>query len=169
MIPVVTEISPILGLTLVEMAEWIAIAIMISATVTGVFSLWSIRQSKSHISKQLKIQIKINSADLSLRMIDVVRREDFREILGKIRDGKSGELKDNEIGKVLNHYEYLAEFEKDDLLNFDHVLHQHGRNIKMLYDDHVVKQQFDEAREKNLEYNYVNLANLFTKINNCID
>ncbi len=112
---------------------------------------------------------KIASADLSLRMIDTVRREDFREILCKISDGKSNELDDNKIYKVLNHYEYLAEFEKDKLLNFDHVLHQHGRNIKMLYDDSKIKQVFDKSRKENPGYNYTNLNNLFTKINHNID
>ena len=153
----VTEISPIFGLTLLEPDLWSAIAIVMA----GLTVSFMIIQNRQHA--------KTTSADLSLRMIDTIRRKDFRDILGKIRDGKSNELKGNEIGKVLNHYEYLAEFEKGKLLNFDHVLHQHGRNIKMLYDDHVVKQQFDNARGNNQKYNYINLANLFIKVNHSID
>ena len=78
-------------------------------------------------------------------------------------------LKKNDIYKVLNHYEYLAKFEKDGLLKFDHVLHQHGRNIKMLYDDERVKRIFDESRKEDPNYNYINLMQLFIKINDKIN
>ena len=108
------EISPILGLTFMAFLDFWSIFALLTAGITVFFLILQNRQ-----------QAKIASADLSLRMIDTVRKEDFREILGKIRDGKSSELDNNQIYKVLNHYEYLAEFEKDGLLDFDHVFNQH--------------------------------------------
>lgn len=152
------EISHIFGLIFMAFLDFWSIFALLTAGITVLFLILQNRQ-----------QAKIASADLSLRMIDTVRKEDFREILGKIRDGKSSELDDNQIYKVLNPYEYLAEFEKDGLLDFDHVLHQHGRNIKMLYDDKRVKSMFDQSRQDNPTYNYTNLDNLFVKINYSID
>ena len=152
------EISKIFALNLVSLAEIAVILGIVTAGITALF-LWL----------QIKKQSKTTSADISLRMIDTVRREEFRKILSKISEGKSKELSENDIYRVLNHYEYLAEFEKDGVLDFDHVLHQHGRNIKMLYDDQRVKSIFDESRKENLEYNYTKLDNLFIKINHSID
>ena len=117
---------------------------------------------------QTRKYAKVASADLSMRMIEVVRRDDFRKILHKIRDGESEKLHENEIGKVLNHYEYLAGFEKDGVVTFNQVLHQHGRNIKMLYNDPTVKRIFNESRKKDPKYNYVNLDKLFVRIDNKI-
>lgn len=114
---------------------------------------------------QFKKQNKTTSADISLRMIDTIRRDEFRNPLKKISQNKSDELKKTDIFRLLNHYEYLAEFEKDHVLDFDHVLHQHGANIKMLYNDSRVKEIFDKARKDKPEYNYINLENLFIKIN----
>ena len=152
------EISNIFTLNLVSLAEIAVILGIITAGTTAVF-LWL----------QIKKQSKTTSADISLRMIDTIRREEFRKILSKISEGESNELSENDIYRVLNHYEYLAEFEKDGVLDFDHVLHQHGRNIKMLHDDQQVKRVFDKSRKENPEYNYTNLDNLFIKINHSID
>ena len=152
------EISKIFALNLVSLAEIAVIFGIITAGVTAFF-----------LGLQIKKQSKTTSADISLRMIETVRRKEFRNDLSKIIEGKSNELTEKEIYRILNHYEYLAEFEKDGVLVFDHVLHQHGRNIKMLYDDQRVKSIFDKSRKENPEYNYTNLDNLFIKINHSID
>ena len=152
------EISNIFALNLVSLAEIAVIFGIITAGVTALF-----------LGLQIKKQSKTTSADISLRMIETIRRDEFREILSKISEGKSNKLSENDIFRVLNHYEYLAEFEKDGVLDFDHVLHQHGRNIKMLHDDQRVKSIFDKSRIENPEYNYTNLDNLFIKIKHSID
>ena len=74
----VTEISPVFGMTLVGIAEWIAIAIFISASLTGSFSLWSILQNK----KQLETQNKIASANLVMELHEPWRKnDDFKKLL----------------------------------------------------------------------------------------
>lgn len=137
---------------------WAEVAVgIITAGVTAFF-LWL----------QIKKQSKTTSADISLRMIETVRRDEFRDTLKAIREGKSSDIPEGDIYRVLNHYEYLAEFEKDRVLDFDHVLHQHGRNIRMLYDDAKVMEIFTASRKEDPEYNYANLENLFIKIKHAI-
>ena len=82
----VTEINPVFELTLVGMVEWIAIAIFISASLTGSFSLWSIRRNK----KQLETQNKIASANLIMELHEPWRKnDDFKKLLRQMNDKRS--------------------------------------------------------------------------------
>ena len=76
-----SQISPIFNMAIMEHLDfWIVFGISM-AGLTASFLILQNRQ-----------RAKTASADLSLRMIGVVRREDFRKILRKISDGKSHEL-----------------------------------------------------------------------------
>lgn len=127
---------------------------------------------------QIRRHSKNVSADVSLKMLERVRTDEFRQILKTINDGKSSTLETKHILKVLIHYEYLALFEKEKVLDFNHVLHVHGMNLKTLYNDVWVRTVFEENRDKQhksknwkilfgkrkKQYSFVNLNELFKKI-----
>lgn len=145
------EISILLGLSLIELVETIAIISIIGVFLTGFF-LWL----------QYRKQSKTASADISLRMIETIRREEFRKTLTKIKENKDAEYA--EIRRVLNHYEYLASFEKDGILDYEHVLHQHGGNLNMLRKSEMVMKVFEAERKLDPNFVYVKLNNLFIKV-----
>ena len=126
-----TKLSPLFGLTLLEMVELISIISIIGVFLTGFF-LWL----------QYKKQSKTTSADISLRMIETIRRDEFRETINKIKENKDAQY--SEIRRVLNHYEYLASFEKDGILDYEHVIHQHGGNLNMLRKSKNVMKVFED-------------------------
>lgn len=145
------ELSPIFGLTLIGLVELISIIGLMGVFLTGFF-LWL----------QYHKQSKATSADISLRMIDTIRRDEFRSTINKIKDNKNAEH--TEIRRVLNHYEYLASFEKDGILDYEHVKHQHGGNLNMLRKSKMVMKVFEMERKEDPKFVYINLNNLFIKI-----
>ncbi len=148
-----TQISPIFGLTLIHLVEVLTIISLLGVFLTGFFLYMSYKK-----------QSKTTSADISLRLIETVRRTEFRDTISKIKENKKTEYSD--IRRVLNHYEYLAYFEKDGILDYSHVLHQHGGTLNMLYKNKQVMDVFNSERQGNTQFVYVNLSNLFIKIKN---
>lgn len=119
--------------------------------------------------RQFRHHVKVTSADVSLRLIETVRRDEFREAFKKIREDNITTSDDSSIRRILNHYEHVALFEKNGVLQYNDVLHQHGGNIKLLYDSTKVMKVFDEAKRKNPGFVYVNLDNLMIRIKHEID
>lgn len=95
-------------------------------------------------------------------MIETIRRDEFRDTLNKIKANQNAKY--DEIRRVLNHYEYLASFENDGILDYEHVKHQHGGNLNMLRKSKMVMDVFDTERKLDPSFVYINLNNLFIKI-----
>ena len=137
----------------------------LTAIAVAVGSIGAVIATNLLLRKQIKQNSKIASADLSLRMLEVIRREEYRKILKSIKNGH--ELEEDDIHRILNHYEYLADFSNGKLIDFDHLLHHHGANIKMLYNNKMIKRVFEESRKYDKsDYIFVNLNKLFEKLGN---
>lgn len=95
-------------------------------------------------------------------MIETIRRDEFRDTLNKIKENQDAGYAG--IRRILNHYEYLASFEKDGILDYEHVKHQHGGNLNMLRKSKMVMEVFNKERKSDPDFVYVNLDNLFIKI-----
>ena len=160
MIPVVTEISPILGLTLLGMVEWIAIAIFVSAGVTGVFSLWSIRQSKAQVSKQLETQNKIASANLIIKYLKHWDDKDFDEVIVKIEDANAEFSHKHDVTFVLAVFEDIAVLRKDRMLTDNHIQNFFGRDIVRMRANKSIMKIINEYYDKDPVHNYNNLMEL---------
>ena len=122
MIPVVTEISPIFGLTLLEMIEYTTFlipgAIIAAAGITGTFSLISILQNK----KNLEMQNKIASASLVHKHLEpwyVDKR--FGEIVLALEKPNAGFADKEQVHYVLAKFENIAILWKDKLFTEIHV------------------------------------------------
>ena len=149
-IPIVTEISLIFGLTLLEYLDLLGVAGLLTAVFTAIF-LYVSTTRKS----------KIESANISLKLLQIGREDMYRKIFEKIRNAKK--LEEQEIKDLLRYYEYVAEFLKDKVLSYDHVFHIHGKNLKLMYENDEIRKVFDKATQ-NSNYSYVNLRDLFLRI-----
>ena len=134
-----TEIRPIFGLTLVGMAEWIAIAITGSIIVTGGFSLWSILQSRAHVSKQLEAQNKINSARLLLELREQLKH-DFGDITYKLYYGHLSKHDDAKLERYLDHLDMMAVYLEDGLLQKTHVSKMHRELFLRVKEDEYTQE-----------------------------
>ena len=146
----ITEISPIFGLTLLEHLDLLGVAGLLTAGFTAIF-LYVSTTRKS----------KIESANISLKLLQMGREDKYRKTFEKIRNAET--LEEQEIKDLLRYYEYVAEFFKDRVLSYDHVLHIHGKNLKLMYENDEIRKIFDKAIQKS-NYSYVNLHNLFLRI-----
>jgi len=91
------------------------------------------------------------------------RNDQYKEIFRKIK--KDEKLEEQEIRDILRYYEYVGEFLKDGVLSYDHVLHIHGMNLKKMYEKEDIRKVFDVARKNRPNYSYVNLHDMFLRIN----
>ena len=149
-----TQISPILNMTFMELIESVAIGVAIGGFFATCVLLYFTYQ-------QTRKRSKTASADLNLRLLDVVRREDFRGIFQKIKN--PGVVPDKDIRRILNHYEYISLLDNDGLLDSNHVLHIHGRNIKVLCEDERIKNFLDGVKDEQ-EFNYKYLKKTYDSI-----
>ena len=161
MIPVATEISPILGLTLLGMVEWIAIAILISVIVTGGFSFWSIRQSKAQVYKQLETQNKIASANLVIKYLKRWEEdEDFKQVIIKIEDANAEFSNKHDVTFVLAVFEDISVLRKDGTLTETHIREFFGRDIVRMRSNKSIMKIINEYHNKDPIHNYNNLVEL---------
>jgi len=148
-----TEISPIFGLTLVNMVDLLALAGLLTAAFTALYLYISAYRRG-----------KTESAHLSLKLLEMGKNDDkIINALKKIDSTKK--IDDNEAHDLLRYYEFIAEFWKDRVLSYDHVLHVHGKNLKKMYHHNDIKTAFEHSVNEQPKYNYLNLQSLFLKIN----
>lgn len=102
----VTEISPIFGLSLLGIMDILMI-------IAG-FGSFGVALVIWHTHKRQK---KIDSARLLIDLRNQLKVEPFVEVLNKIHDGKSSECDQKSLQRYLGHMEMVAGFYKDRLLN----------------------------------------------------
>lgn len=125
--PIEAEISSITGFNLVEsieLATFVAVGIaVISLIVTAL---------------KTRKQTKIDSAQLSLELIKRVREKDFAEIIDKIFDEKSKDCDNITLERLLNHFDMIAKFEEDGIIEIDHIIQIYGGLLrKIKTDSHI--------------------------------
>ena len=161
-----TEISPMFGLSLLELVEWFTIltpiAIFTAAAITGVFSWWSIRQSNKRMAEQLESQNKIASAKL---ILELLKKWDGRNTLTLMiykLEKPNAEFTDKDDGVhfVLGIFENIAILRKDGTLAETHVREFFGTDIVRIDANESVMGILNDYHHEDTEHNYNNLKNM---------
>ena len=120
---------------LLELVTLAAIASGITAVIGIGFSSYNIWRTETQISKQTKI----NSAQLSLELIKRVREKDFADIVDNIFDGKSDQCDAITLERFLNHFDMIAKFHEDKLLEMQHIIQIYGGLLRKIRDDKYIQ------------------------------
>lgn len=141
-----------------ELVEWVALASIASgaAAVIGlIFSSYNVWRTETQVRKQTKV----NSAQLSLELIKRVREKDFADIVDNIFDGKSDQCDAVTLERFLNHFDMMAKFNEDKLLEMQHIIQIYGGLLRKIRDDKHI-----QAILKKDEKLFQPLICLYTKI-----
>lgn len=115
---------------------------------------------------QIQKQTKTSSANLATIFLARLRDEDFRDLWEKIRNPNVTEYNRLDVARLLNHFEYIAIFEEDKILELDHVVHMFGANLKAIKNDPFIKNIIDGKSNENSKFYYSKLIELLKKIEN---
>ena len=171
----VTEISPVFGLTLLELLEiapiLISIAILASAAVTGIFSSRSIKQSqaqmiesKTQVAEQLKLQNKIASAQLAWKLLEYWRDEKhdgFTDFMAELYNSKVNK-DDSRIANILQIFEDIAVFWHDESLTENHTKEFFGPPLRIIRESQIMQDRIKKASTDS-DLIYSNLRPLLEK------
>ena len=173
MITLITEISPIFGLTLLGMMEIAVLSILVGATVGIVSSLIVaytihkrnialLEQQKKASSDTLEQQRIINSAKLSILFLEYWKEEKherFQEYLKKIRKSKINIL-DREISTILTIFEDIAILWKEGTLTDNHVKQFFGNPLRDIRDNAIMQDRIKMISKHEPDFILVNLRAL---------
>ena len=158
----VTEISPIFGMsvtTLIEIATIIGAAVGIgSACIIA----WVIRNSNRALLRQHK---KMDSAKLSLKILETWSESKHPKFTGFLdRLERSKVTKDDpDINLFLDEFENIAVFRKDGTLTKTHVREFFSTNLKQIRDNPAIRDYLNDL-EENCSPLYANLRALLKTI-----
>ena len=138
------------GLSFFEIITFIATFSIIGITILALHT-------------QIKKEAKSTSADVTLKILERFREDDFRDTTKKILNDKSNECDDKEIRKLLNYFEYIAIFEEDGVLVFEHVEHMHGAVLRKIKQDEKIQGIIQEYVDKDPNYYFTYLRRLLEK------
>ena len=169
LMPVVTEISPVFGLTLVGIMEWAAIAAVVGSGLIALVihrrNKELLKQQKEASSKQLEQQRETNSAKLALTFLEYWKDQKYEELIDFIeRLHRSEEKKgDQKIPPVLNIFEDIAILWNGKLMTKIHVEQFFGNTLLAIRESEIMQEAIT-ARSKNREkYVYVNLRKMLSE------
>lgn len=150
------EISPILGLTLLELVE----AVAIIGTVIGISTV--IIAVQQHLSQK-----KATSVTVSMNLLKRFEDKDFRDVsdflaLGKI--SSEGWARDDELLKLMNYFEDMGLYSKEGVLKIKHIIQMHRDTLRLIRDNEHTKRLLKEHREKDPEFYYIFLTKLLKKV-----
>ncbi len=151
------EISPIFGLSLLELAEHailIGIGIALTASVIAMAGLII-------NTIQTKRQTKVSSSNLILKLLEPWRKHEFITALSSMHNGKNDT---KQVEKFVNQMEDIAIFWKDKTITDNHAKEFFGANLKFIRDDEFIKNYLKTWIEKNPKYYFVNLTKLLKKV-----
>ena len=161
MIPVVTEISPIFGLTLVGMVE---IAVFVGAAVgigSSLIIAWVIHRRNKELLEQQKI---INSAKLTWHFLEFWRDIKHDKLMDFLDRLHRSEIKKDDplIGVAVTLYESIAIFCREGTLIENHVKEFFGNSLVDMRDNEVI-QDYIKDGVKDEDDALMNLQDLFRK------
>ena len=137
---------------------WTLVVIIISIITTSIFSLISIRQTKKHIQDNSKI----NSANLSVNLFEIVR-EKFKDIAGNVLDNKVTNDDVHELRRYLNHLESICKFHNDGVLTTDHVHNMYRQALLRIRDDNLLERFFSKDMKTNSRL-YEHIKSMFDRL-----
>ena len=160
----VTEISPIFGLSLLSMIEWVAIAISSSVAITGFLSWWNTHQSNNRMNEQLESQNKIASANLIIKYLKHWEGLGlFGKMILKLENTDAKFTDKGDMDFMLATFEDIAVFWKDETLTETHIREFFGRDIVRIGANKSIMKHVNEYYQQDIAHNYNNLVKLIKK------
>ena len=156
--PLVTDISPILRLSLLSVLESVSIiASFGSLAVAGVIFYVHHRQHN--------LRVKVTSADISMKLFEKWRVGKNKEFQVLLDDLYALDIApdDPRLGLFLNTLEEIAVFWNEDTLTDNHVKEFFGSTLELFTNNPVAYEYFKNEREENPKSNYKNLQDLLDK------
>lgn len=150
------EISPIFGLTLMELVEpaiIIGFAIGISSVIIAVIQ---------HRSQQ-----KTTSVNVSMSILKRFEDDDFRITSDFLATGKvpSDDWdQDHELLKLMNYFEDMGLFANDGVLKIKHIIQMHRDTLRLIKENEHTKKLLETHRKKDPKFYYIFLTKLLTKV-----
>lgn len=151
-----TELSPIFGLSLMELIEWIAVATIASggAAIVGiVISLFNLSNAKTQINllkTQMEKQRKVDSARFTVDYVDKIL-EKGKEAISTLYDREKDNTKkiknDKDVRVLLNGFDNTIQFVNDGVIDKKQVLNTTRITLQMLKKDTEVQRIVKETRE----------------------
>ena len=139
------------------MVEWVAIAILVSASVTGYFSLKSIRQTE----KAMKRQAKINSIRLLAEIDATLRQERFKVVEAYIYGDSQTKPDDDILVRYLNQLDMYAVYWEEELLTTHHVTEKYRNLLVKIRDNQHIRNFMEKKDEKYKRKLYLPLQKLW--------
>ena len=149
----ITDMSPIFGLSLLELMEWLTIIAGFGSLVVAGAILYTHRGQK-----------KIASANLVFKYKGAWRHGgEFIELLGKIKNtGAVVDPNQDYVWPTLDHFEDIAILWNQDVLDFNQVKEFFGTNLTNIKNNDSLMSHLKDAN-KNYSH-YANLLELLKKI-----
>ena len=119
------------------------------------------------LTYQIRIQRKATSANVSLDMLKLMREKDFRETVKFLKSGNVPNNqwdRDLELTKLLNHFEDMAMFEEDGVLDLEHIRQMHGRVLKLIKNNVHTKRIIKEWSDEDPNFYFIFLRRLLNSI-----
>lgn len=140
-----TDISPIVGLTLIELVELDTLILLggsaAIAAIIGVANWKLLNQRK-----------KVDSAKRIWELGSSWRNNpEFQEFLEKLMNPKVTKYTEEEMGPVLDRFEYIATFWKDKTIQGHHVESFFGENLRVMQKDQCIQEYIEKVRSENPE------------------
>lgn len=110
-----------------DLVEMVAIATIISGGAAAIGIIITAIKTKR--------QTKIDSANLSLELIKRVREKDFADIVDQIFDDKSNECDPVTLERFLNHFDMIAKFHEERLIDVAHITQIYGGLLRKIKND----------------------------------
>ena len=155
----ITEISPIFGLSLLGLVE---LAVIVGAFVGIVSSLIIARTIHKRNVASLEQQRKVNSAELTLKLLewwDGINT--FTKLIFKLSK-PNAKFTDEEDGVffALTKFEAIAILLKDKTLTENHVREFFGMDLVRINANESIRRILDEYHQEDIDHNYNNLKEL---------
>jgi len=150
-----TEISPIFGMTLMGLIEWVAVAAIASggAAIVGIIiSLFNLNNAKTQIEllkTQIEKQRKVDSARFTVEYIDKILVDNQKTI--RVLDSRQKKKEetfesDTVVEALLNGLDNVAQFINDDVIDKKQALNTLRITLRRLKKDDEVKRIIEEKR-----------------------
>ena len=135
------------------------IGVILGIIVGGLATLIAFQQHKS--------QRKTTSVNISMEMLKRFSDSDFRSTIQFLKSGiipNDNWDRDRELLKLMNHFEDMGLFEKDGVLEMNHIKQLHGHVLNLIKTNEHTKRLRKEWSDKDPDYYFVFLKRLLEKI-----
>ena len=113
---------------------------------------------------QIRKQSKATSATLALEMLKRMRDEDFRDVVEKILNNTPEKCNSLDLDRVLNHFEYMAVFEEDGILEMNHIKEVYTPTLLKIKESPFIQNKMQGMVSEKPDYYFTHLRRLLQNI-----